>query len=97
MGITEILYLLLAVYIVVLILCVICVAFFSYAQVNGVRSSVWVKVIFWPFTVLIFLLGVILWLLIWVSIQLFNGICTCFSEIKDFFITVFCNAIGKKN
>jgi hypothetical protein len=97
MGITEILYLLLAVYIIVLILCVICVAFFSYAHVNGVRPSVWVKVIFWPITVLIFLFGVVLWLLIWLSIQLFNGICICFSEIKDFFITVFCNAIGKKN
>ena len=85
MEITEILYLLLVVYIIVLIMWLIVL----YAEDDYVNPSDWVKVIFWPITVLIFLFGVVLWLLIWVSIQLFNGICICFSEIKDFFITVF--------
>jgi uncharacterized protein (DUF983 family) len=93
MGITEILYLLLAVYIIVLILCVICVAFFSYAHVNGVRPSVWVKVIFWPITVSIFLLGVMLSL----SIKFFKGILLCFGEIKEYFVTTFYSAIKDEN
>ena len=52
MGITEILYLLLAVYIVVIIMCTA----FSYMKVNGLTPSGWVKVIFWPITVSIFLI-----------------------------------------
>ena len=78
MGSTEILYLLLAVYIIVLILCTA----FSFMEVNGLTPSGWAKVIFWPITVLIWLLGVILSL----SIKLFKGILLCFHEIKDFFI-----------
>ena len=92
MGITEILYLLLAFYIVVIIMC----AAFSYMEVNGLTPSGWVKVIFWPITVSLFLIAVLLWLLIWVPRQLFNGICICFGEIKDFFINIFRDAIGKK-
>ena len=89
MGSTEILYLLLAVYIIVLILCTA----FSFMEVNGLTPSGWAKVIFWPITVLIWLLGVILSL----SIKLFKGILLCFHEIKDFFINVFCDAMEENN
>ena len=85
MGSTEILYLLLAVYIIVLILCTA----FSFMEVNGLTPSGWAKVIFWPITVLIWLLGVILSL----SIKLFKGILLCLYEIKDFFVTIFYSAI----
>lgn len=67
----------------------------SYMSVNGLNPSGWVKLIFWPITVSIFLLGAILWLLIWVPRQLFKGLMLCFDDIEDFFISVFCNAIGK--
>lgn len=92
MGITEILYLLLAVYIIVLIMC----AAFSYMEVNGLTPSGWVKVIFWPITVSIFLISVILWLLIWVPRKLFEGMLLCFNDIKDLFINIFHDATGKK-
>ena len=82
---------LLAIYIMVLGLC----AAFAYMEVNGLNPSGWVKVIFWPITVLIFLLGVILWLLIWVPRKLFKGLLLCFDDIEDFFINIFCDAIGK--
>ena len=58
-------------------------------------SSGWVKVILWPITVLVFLTGLILWLLIWVPIKLFEGIRICLYEIKDFFVEVFDSAIEK--
>lgn len=85
----EIFYVLLAIYIVILIICVL----LSFAEYEELNLSGWVKVIFWPITVLIFLLGVILWLLIWVPRKLFKGILLCFDEIKYFFINVFRDAI----
>lgn len=82
---------LLAIYIMVLGLC----AAFAYMEVNGLTISGWVKIIFWPITVVIFLMGVIVWLLIWVPRKLFKGILLCFDDIEDFFINIFCDAIGK--
>lgn len=89
MEITDILYLLLVVYIIVLIMWLIVL----YAEEDYVNPSDWVKAIFWPITVSIFLLGVILSL----SIKFFKGILSCFGEIKDYFINVFRDAIGKNN
>lgn len=89
----EIFYVLLAIYIVGLGLGVA----FACAEVNDLNQSGWVKVIFWPITVSIFLLGVILWLLIWVPRQLFKGLILCFDDIEDFFIDIFRNAIGKND
>lgn len=60
-------------------------------------SSDWVKVIFWPITVVVYLLGLILWVLIWVPRKLFKGILLCFNEIKDFFRDVFCSALGDED
>mgnify|MGYP006976586716 CR=1 FL=1 len=93
MGGLEIFYVILAIYIIVLILCTA----FSFMEVNGLTPSGWVKVIFWPITVLIFLLGAILWLSIWVPRNLFKGLILCFDEIGDFFINIFFNAIGEKD
>ena len=81
---------LLVIYIVVLIMCIA----FSYMEVNDLDTSGWVKVIFWPITVIVFLTGLILWLLIWVPIKLFEGIRICLYEIKDFFVEVFNSAIS---
>lgn len=89
MEITEILYLQLVVYIIVLIMWLTVL----YVEEDYVNPSDWVKAIFWPITVLIFLLGVILSL----SIKFFKGILLCFGEIKDYFINVFRDAIGKNN
>ena len=58
-------------------------------------SSDWVKVIFWPITVVVYFLGLLLWILIWVPRKLVEGIRICFYEIKDFFIKVFYSAIEK--
>lgn len=58
-------------------------------------SSDWVKVIFWPITVVVYFLGLLLWVLIWVPRKLFKGILMCLYEIKDFFVDVFCSAIEK--
>lgn len=85
----EIFSVFLAIYIVVLVIGVV----LSFAELNGLNLSGWVKLIFWPIAVSIFLLGVILWLLIWVPRKLFKGICICFYEIKDFFIDIFNSAI----
>lgn len=60
-------------------------------------STYWVKVIFWPITVVIYLLGLIIWLLIWLPRKLFKGICICFYEIKDFFVDVFSSAIDDED
>ena len=87
----EIFYVLLAIYIVGFGLSLAIAS----AEVNGLNQSGWVKIIFWPITVSIFLLGGILWLLIWVPRQLFKGLLLCFDDIEDFFINVFCNAIGR--
>lgn len=81
---------LLVVYSVVLIMCIA----FSYMEANDLDTSGWVKVIFWPITVIVFLTGLILWLLIWVPIKLFEGIRICLYEIKDFFVEVFDSAIS---
>lgn len=56
-------------------------------------SSDCVKVIFWPITVVVFLIGMILLVLIWVPRKLFKGILLCLYEIKDFFVKVFYCAI----
>lgn len=85
----EFFYVILAIYIVGLGLGVA----FACAEVNGLNTSDLAKVIFWPITVSIFLIGVILWLLI----KLFKGILSCFDNIKDFFINVFCSAIKDKD
>lgn len=88
----EIFYVLLAIYIVGFGLG----AAFACARVNSLNQSGWLKVIFWPITVAIFLLGAILWLLIWVPRQLFKGLLLCFDDIEDFFINVFCDATKDK-
>lgn len=56
-------------------------------------SSDCVKVIFWPITVVVFLIGMILLVLIWAPRKLFKGVLLCLYEIKDFFIKVFYCAI----
>jgi hypothetical protein len=58
-------------------------------------SSDWVKVIFWPITVVVYFLGLLLWVLIWVPRKIFKGILLCLYEIKDFFVEVFDSAIKK--
>ena len=63
------------------------------AEVNLKTSSDWVKVIFWPITVVVYLFGLILWVLIWVPRKIFKGILLCLYEIKDFFVDIFCSAI----
>lgn len=66
---------------------------FAYADGDGPNTSGWVKVIFWPITVVVYLLGLILWLSIWVPRNLFKGICFCFLEIKEFFVDIFRSTI----
>lgn len=61
------------------------------------NSTYWVKVIFWPITVVIYFLGLIIWLLIWVPRKLFKGLLLCFYEIKDFFVDVFSSAIDDED
>ena len=63
------------------------------AEGNLKTSSDWVKVIFWPITVVVYLFGLILWVLIWVPRKIFKGILLCLYEIKDFFVDIFCSAI----
>ena len=58
-------------------------------------SSDWVKVIFWPITVVVYFLGLLLFVLIYVPKKLFEGIIICLYEIKDFFVEVFDSAIEK--
>ena len=60
-------------------------------------STYWVKVIFWPITVVIYFLGLIIWLLIWLPRKLFKGVLLCFYEIKDFFVDVFSSAIDDED
>lgn len=63
-------------------------------------STYWVKVIFWPIIVIVYIIGSLIWLLILVPRKLFKCICICFYEIKDFFVDVFRSAIDdedKKN
>ena len=65
-------------------------------EFNLQTSADWVKVIFWPITVAIYLLGGVLWILIWVPRKLFKGIYICFYEMKDFFVEIFSSAIKDK-
>lgn len=58
-------------------------------------SSDWVKVIFWPITLVVYILGLLIFVLIYVPKKLFEGIMICLYEIKDFFVDVFCSAIEK--
>lgn len=60
-------------------------------------STYWVKVIFWPITVVIYFLGLLIWLLIWVPRKLFKGVLLGFYEIKDFFVDVFSSAIDDED
>ena len=60
-------------------------------------STYWVKVIFWPITVVIYFLGLIIWLFIWVPRKLFKGVLLGFYEIKDFFVDVFSSAIDDED
>lgn len=60
-------------------------------------STYWVKVIFWPITIVVYILGLIIWLLIWVPRKLFKGLLLGFYEIKDFFVDVFSSAIDDED
>lgn len=60
-------------------------------------STYWVKVLFWPITVVIYFLGLLIWLLIWLPRKLFKGVLLCFYEIKDFFVDVFSSAIDDED
>ena len=60
-------------------------------------STYWVKVIFWPITIVVYFLGLILWVLIWVPRKLFKGVLLGFYEIKDFFVDVFSSAIDDED
>ena len=60
-------------------------------------STYWVKVLFWPITVVIYFLGLLLWVLIWVPRKLFKGVLLGFYEIKDFFVDVFSSAIDDED
>lgn len=60
-------------------------------------STYWVKVIFWPITIVIYFLGLLIWLLIWLPRKLFKGVLLCFYEIKDFFVDVFSSAIDDED
>lgn len=60
-------------------------------------STYLVKVIFWPITVVIYFLGLLIWLLILVPRKLFKGLLLVFYEIKDFFVDVFSSAIDDED
>jgi hypothetical protein len=60
-------------------------------------STYWVKVIFWPITVVVYILGLLIWILIWVPRKLFKCICILFYEIKDFFVDVFSSTIDDED
>ena len=65
------------------------------AEVKLKSSADLVKVIFWPITVVVYFLGLLLFVLIYVPKKLFEGIIICLYEIKDFFVEVFDSAIEK--
>lgn len=60
-------------------------------------STYWVKVLFWPITIVIYFLGLLIWLLIWLPRKLFKGVLLCFYEIKDLFVDVFSSAIDDED
>lgn len=64
---------------------------------NLETSTYWVKVLFWPITIVVYFLGLITWLLIWLPRKLFKGVLLCFYEIKDFFVDVFSSAINDED
>lgn len=74
-----------------MVLALIIAAFVAKGELK--TSSDLVKVIFWPITVVVYFLGLLLWVLIWVPRKLFEGILMCLYEIKDFFVEVFDSAI----
>jgi hypothetical protein len=82
-------FIFIAIYIVVLVLSISA----EMAEGKLKSSSDWVKVIFWPITVTVYFLGLLIWVLIWVPRKLFKGILLCLYEIKDFFVTIFYSAI----
>ena len=82
-------FIFIAIYIIVLVLSIATLM----AEVKLKTSSDWVKVIFWPITVVVYILGLLIWVLIWVPRKLFKGILLCLYEIKDFFVTIFYSAI----
>lgn len=86
-------FIFIAIYIVVLVLSIAA----QTAEGELKTSSDWVKVIFWPITVVVYLIGMILLVLIWVPRKLFKGILLCLYEIKDFFVTIFYSAIKDEN
>lgn len=81
------------VYVVVLFLSVLV----SVSTSDLETSTYWVKVLFWPITAVIYTLGLLIWVLIWVPRKLFKGILLCFYEIKDFFVDVFSSAIDDED
>ena len=60
-------------------------------------STYWVKVLFWPITVVVYFLGLIIWLSIWVPRKLFQGVRFCLYEISEFFVDVFSSAIDDED
>lgn len=64
---------------------------------NLETSTYWVKVIFWPITVVIYFLGLLIWLLIWGPRKLFQGIRFCLYEISEFFVDVYQSAIDDED
>lgn len=60
-------------------------------------STYWVKVLFWPITIVVYAVGLLIWLLIWLPRKLFKGVLLCFYEIKDFFVDVFSSAVDDED
>lgn len=86
-------FIFIAIYIVVLVLSIST----QIAECNLQTSADWVKVIFWPITVVVYILGLLIWVLIWVPRKIFKGILLCLYEIKDFFVDVFSSAIDDED
>jgi hypothetical protein len=64
---------------------------------NLETSTYWVKVLFWPITIAVYVVGLLIWLLIRLPRKLFKGVLLCFYEIKDFFVDIFCSAIDDED
>ena len=73
---------LLAIYIAVLLLS-IAGKFNAWAgEFNLPTLADWVKLIFWPITVVVYFLGLLLWLLIWVPRKLFTEYYCVLTKLK---------------
>lgn len=48
----------------------------------------WIKVLFWPITLFVYILGIIFAIILMVPRKLFEGICICFKQIKNLFIDI---------